>query len=77
MSSDHSDDNDEEDEDGEDCAYNEELRRRILKEGAQAEFDTEEFENISSNTRLRDVYSYRWWQDSDTDNYFVMINRNP
>ena len=35
----------------------------------------EEFETISSTTRLRDVYSYRWWQDTDEDNYFVMFNK--
>lgn len=36
----------------------------------------EEFENIANNTRLREVYSYRWWKDNDPENYFVMINRN-
>jgi len=36
----------------------------------------DEFETISSNTRLREIYSYRWWQDNDADNYFVMVNKN-
>ena len=38
------------------------------------EFDMDEFDNISNNGRLREVYNYRWWKDNDQDNYFVMIN---
>ena len=36
----------------------------------------EEFENISSNTRLREIYQFRWWSDSDKDSYFIMMNRS-
>jgi hypothetical protein len=35
----------------------------------------EDFETISNSTRLRQVYSYRWWSDDDESNYFVMINK--
>jgi hypothetical protein len=35
----------------------------------------EEFETISNSTRLREIYSYRWWQDNDNENYFVMVNK--
>jgi len=54
------------------------LRRKILNfaSGTGDEIDMEEFENISNNTRLREIYSYRWWQDSDKDNYFVMLNKS-
>ena len=36
----------------------------------------EEFENISSNTRLREIYQFRWWSDADKDSYFIMMNRS-
>ena len=67
MTSDHSEDEDEEEgeETGEDCAYNEDIKRRILQGDGGDTFDMEEFENISNNTRLREIYSYRWWQDND------------
>ena len=54
------------------------MRRKILNfaSGTGDEIDMEEFENISNNTRLREIYSYRWWQDSDKDNYFVMLNKS-
>ena len=63
MTSDHSEDEDEEDEEStDDCAYNEELRRKILSYSTgNVEFDMDEFEAISNNTRLREIYSYRWW----------------
>ena len=81
VSSDHSEDDDEGDaeETETDCAYNEDLKRKILSSaevGGAIDFDIEEYENISNNTRLREIYSYRWWQDSDQDNYIVMINRS-
>lgn len=78
VTSDHSQDDDEdadEEENGEDSAYNEELRMRILK-GPEVEFDMDEFENIGNNARLREIYSYRWWSDSDPDNYFIMVNKS-
>lgn len=57
--------------------YNEELRRKILTWGDTSEsLDLDEFEAISSNTRLREIYSYRWWRDNDRDNYFVMVNKS-
>jgi len=53
------------------------LRRKILSyANGQVSFDLEEFEAISNNTRLREIYSYRWWQDKDEDNYFVMVNKS-
>lgn len=81
ITSDHSEDEDEEgnleEETGEDCMYNEELRRKILTWGDHGgdALDMDEFEAISSNTRLREIYSYRWWRDEDRENYFVMINK--
>lgn len=46
----------------------------------------ETLDTISNDTRLRDIYNYRWWKDNDNDNYFVclfifyedqvMINKN-
>ena len=36
----------------------------------------DEFENISSNTRLREIYQFRWWSDWDKDSYFIMMNRS-
>lgn len=36
----------------------------------------DEFASISSNTRLREVYSYRWWTDDDRETYFVMVNKS-
>lgn len=58
--------------------YNEELRRKILTWGdsEQESLDMEEFEAIASNTRLREIYSYRWWRDCDKENYFVMLNKS-
>lgn len=60
ITSDHSEDEDEGDtEEQEDCAYNEDLRRKILSYGQSSDtvdFETEEFESISNNTRLREIY---------------------
>ena len=64
VSSDYEQDNDEDDEeeDAEEAALNEELKRKILHDkGAPDDFAMDEFETISSNTRLREIYSYRWW----------------
>jgi hypothetical protein len=76
ISSDHEPDNDESDleEDAAESAENEELRQRILN--GEIDFDMEEFETISNTTRLREVYSYRWWKDTDQDNYFIMVNKH-
>ena len=77
ISSECEEDGDEEaeEESPEDSAYNEDLKRRILKgPEMEDEFDMDEFDNISNNGRLREVYNYRWWKDNDQDNYFVMIN---
>jgi len=78
VTSDHSEDNDAEDQESDgDCATNEDLRRKILSyANGQVSFDLEEFETISNNTRLREIYSYRWWQDKDEENYFVMVNKS-
>lgn len=80
LTSDHSEDDDAQDaEEPEDCATNEELRRKILsfaKQPDQLDFEPEEFEQISSNTRLREIYNYRWWSDDDRDSYFVMVNKS-
>lgn len=75
VSSDHEDDEDEGDleEDPDEAAENEELRERILR---GEEFEMNDFETISNTTRLREVYNYRWWKDTDPDNYFVMVNKN-
>lgn len=35
----------------------------------------DEYETLTSNTRLREIFSYRWWKDTDDDNYFVFINK--
>jgi hypothetical protein len=79
VTSDHSEDEDEGDtEEQEDSAYNEDLRRKILTfaQAGDVEFDRDEFETISSTTRLREIYQYRWWSDNDSDSYFVMMNRS-
>lgn len=80
VSSDYEQDDDEdahEEEDENDCLTNEDLKRKILiDKGAPDDFSLDEFEQISSNTRLREIYSYRWWQDDDNDNYFVMVNKH-
>lgn len=80
VTSDHSEDEDSDDnEEQEDYAYNEDLKRKILSyatSGGQVDFEMDEFENISANTRLREIYQYRWWSDADSDSYFVMINRS-
>ena len=75
VSSDHEQDDDEEDEEDPDEAVQyEDIRRRIFK--GEIELDMEEFETISSNTRLRDIYNYRWWSDTDQDNYFILVNKH-
>ncbi len=80
VTSDHSEDQDSDNnEEQEDYAYNEDLKRKILSyatSGGQVDFEMDEFENISANTRLREIYQYRWWSDADSDSYFVMINRS-
>jgi hypothetical protein len=79
ITSDHSEDEDEDDNEEEgDCAYNEDLRRKILSQsqGGDVDFEVDEFENISSNTRLREIYQFRWWSDWDKDSYFIMMNRS-
>jgi hypothetical protein len=79
VTSDHSEDDDGEDGEGEDSAYCEELKRKILSQPESAEgveFEVEEFETIANDTRLREIYSYRWWQDASPDTYFVMINKS-
>eukprot|EP00347_Sterkiella_histriomuscorum_P010062 403338831 len=80
VSSDYEQDDDEdahEEEDANDCATNEDLKQKIMTEQiAPDDFQIDEFEQIRSNTRLREIYSYRWWQDDDKDNYFVMVNRH-
>lgn len=86
VSSDYEQDNDEdahEEEEPNDSVVNEELKRKILKDkGGPEDFEVDEFEQISSNTRLREIYSYRWWQDeshtsdSPPETYFVMVNRH-
>lgn len=66
VSSDHEQDDDEEDgeEDADDSANQEDIKQKILK-GDIIDFDMEEFETISNSTRLREIYSYRWWSDTD------------
>lgn len=60
--------------DEEDSALLDDIKNRILK-GEAIDFDVEDFETISNNTRLREIYSYRWWADKEVDNYFVMVNK--
>ncbi len=76
VSSDYEQDDDEdaEEEDADESEYNENLKRKIFTNTeAEEDFSMEEFEHISSNSRLREIYSYRWWKDHDQDNYFVMV----
>lgn len=79
VSSDYEQDDDEDDheEDPDDGAYCEDLKRKILSnQGDPEKFTMDEFDTISSTTRLREIYSYRWWSDEDNDNYFVMVNKH-
>lgn len=36
----------------------------------------DEFDTISTTTRLREIYNYRWWKDEDEDNYLVLVNKH-
>mmetsp|Transcript_42470 Transcript_42470/g.40713 ORF Transcript_42470/g.40713 Transcript_42470/m.40713 type:complete len:138 (+) Transcript_42470:1107-1520(+) len=45
-----------------------------IQAGQVIDFNMEEFETISNSTILNQVYSERWWQDNDEENYFIMIN---
>ena len=73
---DQDDDEDGEEEDADESSYNEMLKRMILETQGDTDFTLEEFEHISSNSRLREIYNFRWWTDSDDQTYFVMVCKN-
>lgn len=77
VSSEHEADDDEADmeEEGDESIENDNLRDKIFKQD-EIDLEGEDFEQIYNQSKLRDAYSYRWWKDSDPDNYFVMINWN-
>lgn len=78
VSSDYEQDDDsDDDEDEEESVYNEDLKEKIMtKKCAPDDLTMDEFDTVSYNTRLREIFSYRWWEDNDDDNYFVMVNKN-
>lgn len=79
VSSDYEEDNDTdgEEEGADDCLYNEELRDKIMSTVQNPDdLEMDEFDTISTTTRLREIYNYRWWKDEDEDNYLVVVNKH-
>jgi len=78
VSSDYVEDNDTDDEDEEDdFSYLEDLRNKIMTSVDKIDdLSMDEYETLTSDTRLREIYSYRWWRDTDDDNYVVLINKS-
>eukprot|EP00347_Sterkiella_histriomuscorum_P009137 403342378 len=53
---------------------NENLRRKMLSDQGESNLSMFEIDTIKNNTRLREVYQYRWWRDEDQQNYLVIVN---
>ncbi|CDW82727.1 set domain protein [Stylonychia lemnae] len=54
---------------------NENLRRKLLSDSGKG-ISSQEFDLIKNNTRLREVYGFRWWRDDDENNFLVIVNQS-